>query len=453
MPMLRRRRRPSAFFVRALRAQLRLQCRRLRRGRPAVDPEAVPCCIAARCNAPCYVRYMEESVGIGKVSGGGGSTAFQPGRVRRRWLLVGVLMAVFALHSCRADVIDVSVSGVGESSQSSVVVSQSTTGLSVSESPVSTPTNLVTEYLSAYKPVVMERPPVSYLREVVPPCLPVESGRDPCRGASGLLGSAGGSSGQRAWSLGGIPSFDDVMLGRTSLDTIASVFIPHIVIRGAVQADTTRCELYPFRRYAYDDIFWYGDHYYYCFADVSVHEYIVGEGPAELTIGMHRELALFTIEQLEYWTNIRDEWIVGMVEWLQDPQRRAKLFYEGKELVLLLVTSPTIALESWVVSGWWGTVWFLQRNDNGEVRALEQDHALATPEERNRFDLALSELVERIKEAAENRPAVTGWRIGEDPNLPLLVTDANRLQDFYRAAGAVYEGDGATVLPPPIPGG
>ena len=81
-----------------------------------------------------------------------------------------------------------------------------------------------------------------------------------------------------------------------------------------------------------------------------------------------------------------------------------------------------------------GTVWFLQRNDNGEVRALEQDHALATPEERNRFDLALSELVERIKEAAENRPAVTGWRIGEDPNLPLLVTDANRLQDFYRAA-------------------
>ena len=83
---------------------------------------------------------------------------------------------------------------------------------------------------------------------------------------------------------------------------------------------------------------------------------------------------------------------------------------------------------------------------------MEQDHALATPEERNRFDLALSELVERIKEAAENRPAVTGWRIGEDPNLPLLVTDANRLQDFYRAAGAVYEGDGATVLPPPIPG-
>ena len=33
------------------------------------------------------------------------------------------------------------------------------------------------------------------------------------------------------------------------------------------------------------------------------------------------------------------------------------------------------------------------------------------------------------------------------------MTDANKLRDFYGAVGAVYDGTGATVLPPPPPGG
>ena len=34
----------------------------------------------------------------------------------------------------------------------------------------------------------------------------------------------------------------------------------------------------------------------------------------------------------------------------------------------------------------------------------------------------------------------------------MLVTDANYLQDYYIAGGAVYEGDEATHLPPPVSG-
>ena len=143
----------------------------------------------------------------------------------------------------------------------------------------------------------------------------------------------------------------------------------------------------------------------------------------------------------------------------QDPQSGTASLYEGKEVVMLLGTTTTVALEAWTVSGEWGTVWFLQHNDDGVVRALEQDidRALApsyalTPEERSRFDLPLSELVRLIKEAAEHRATVTGGRIGEDPALPMLVNDANRLQDFCGAVGAVYEGEDATVLPPPVPG-
>ena len=67
--------------------------------------------------------------------------------------------------------------------------------------------------------------------------------------------------------------------------------------------------------------------------------------------------------------------------------------------------------------------------------------------------MPLSELIPLIKEAAEERTAITGGRIGVHSSLPLLVTDANKLQDYYGAVGAVYEGEGATVLPPPAPGG
>ena len=364
------------------------------------------------------------------------------------------LVLLVVLLSCGAGVVDEPVPDASEPSRASGVVGRVAVGSSVAKSSVSIQTGSVEGSGSVYRPVVMERPPVSYLREVVPPCLPAgESERDPCRGAPGFLEHAGSSSGLIE-VLNELPSFNDILLAKVMGDKISPGLIPHIVIRGTIQTDTTRCELYPIREYSYDNPSIpsiTGGHHYYCFADVSIHEYIIGEGPAELTVGMHKELALLTNQQLENWANIRDEWVV---EWLEDPQTRTASLYEGKELVLLLRVSSTVVLESWAISGWWGTVWFLQRDDDGEIRALEQEISRArTPEERSQLDLPLSELIQQIKEAAEHRATVTGGRIGEDPTLPMLVNDANRLQDFYSAVGAVYEGEDATVLPPPVPGG
>ena len=67
--------------------------------------------------------------------------------------------------------------------------------------------------------------------------------------------------------------------------------------------------------------------------------------------------------------------------------------------------------------------------------------------------MPLADLVREVKQAHENRLVITEGRIGVEPFLPMLVTDANMLQDYYGAVGAVYEGEGATVLPPPVPGG
>ena len=372
------------------------------------------------------------------------------GRPHRRVFAALFLVLPVVLLSCGTGVVNEPGPDAEDPLRASDVVGLVAGKASVAESSGSTLTSPAEESGSVYRPVVMERPPVSYLQEIVPPCLPVEeSEQDPCLGAPGFLKQAG-SSGLLA-ELKELPPFNDILLAKVMGDKISPGLIPHIVIRGKIQTDTTRCELYPIKSYSYENPSITGGYHYYFFADISIHEYIIGEGPAELTVGMHKELVILTEQQLADWTNIRDEWVV---EWLEYPQTRTASLYEGKELVLLLRVSSTVALESWAVSGWWGTVWFLQRNDNGEIIALEQDISRArTPEERSWFILPLSELIQQIKEAAEHRATVTGGRIGEDPTLPMLVTDANRLQEFYGAVGAVYEGEDATVLPPPIPGG
>ena len=98
-------------------------------------------------------------------------------------------------------------------------------------------------------------------------------------------------------------------------------------------------------------------------------------------------------------------------------------------------------------------MWYITRVDD-ELRAIAtaMDRWARTAEHRRQFNRPLDELIQEIKQAIETRTTQTGGRIGLDPALPMLITDANRLQDFYQAVGAVYEGDDATVLPPPVPG-
>ncbi len=89
------------------------------------------------------------------------------------------------------------------------------------------------------------------------------------------------------------------------------------------------------------------------------------------------------------------------------------------------------------------------------------------------LDRPLADLIVAIKAADVERKKLTGGRIGvresvgaqansgsdgdrqragSTTTLPMLVTDANKLQEYYVAAGAVYEGEGkTTVLPPPPP--
>ena len=165
--------------------------------------------------------------------------------------------------------------------------------------------------------------------------------------------------------------------------------------------------------------------------------------------------------------------------------------YQPKHSQQLLRMPTTIAVEAWSARGPF-TRWFVQRGDSDEIRAVAQEISLArTDTQRGNLDVLLSDLVADIRAAAAVRDAhiaasdtttttdgaesrsaeatstsggasttVTTQAgivrpvggIGDSQPLPVLVTDANRLQDFYVEVGAVYEGEEATtVLPPPRP--
>ena len=308
---------------------------------------------------------------------------------------------------------------------------------------------------SGGEPLAMARQPVSYLKEVIPPCVPLEgSDLDPC---SPILLSVTNSetlATAATTMLYSLPSFNDVFLGILDFLSYPNL-VPHVVIRGVAKPDTTRCAKYPAKLFSYelsselysyasrDEHLYVDTYFYHCFLDFKINEYIVGKGPSELTISVNTGI-IFP----------RDEPYLDESFYKSRYQKAED--HEGKEMILFLGSSRTAIVEAWHIIDRWRAKWFIQR-DGDEVRAVASDiywivegyndHLLS------QMDMPLSELIPQIKDAAEERTAITGGRIGAHSNLPLLVTDANKLQDYYGAVGAVYEGDGATVLPPPAPGG
>ena len=329
---------------------------------------------------------------------------------------------------------------------------------------------------------IPEEPGPSYLEETIPPCKPLSGSQDdPCDRGVTEVETRSISLSYPLWpSMNIIPTFDQILLGYNILgDENYPHNAPHIVVRGTVVPDTTRCEPYsgwlanykdPDRRAHTGDAY----HDYVCLSDVKVNKYIVGIGPSRLTVVLHRERIGHSYQDPEDWPTSKDE----IVALLDDPRARTAAAFEGRELILFLRPSPTLAVEAWLVNSWSSfELWFVQRgedviirevgiqthigsdsettittpNSGDEVRAVAQAIIYATnDEQRNELNIPLTQLVRDVKQAAENRIATTGGRIGEATHLPMLVTDANRLRDYYEAVGANYKGDEATVAPPVV---
>ena len=307
-----------------------------------------------------------------------------------------------------------------------------------------------------------------YLDEVIPPCVPLEGfDQDPCTPGSIYPVATVSVSAVTPLILEERPSVSDIMLGKHRPSSkLYPSFLKHLVVRGTVQSRTTRCHDYYLKLANYmTNRISEGLIDVYCFADIRVNEYLVGEGPPTLTVGLHLEGTVFSdkegyLDREETIENYGGEeiWIANLFD---DPAGRTAQAYEGKELVLFLSLPFAITLEAFVVNSVF-SIWFVQRGEDGTVRAVAEDAWLIREEEEKRAaaDVPLADLERQIAAAAVNRDAVTGGRIGTDASLPLLVSDANDLRTHYEAIGAVYRTsdspeDGSqhyTVLPPPVPG-
>ena len=299
------------------------------------------------------------------------------------------------------------------------------------------------------EPHVEFRRPVSYLDEVIPPCVPLEgSSADPCEQTLRWVPAIRSApSAPPIWPYDdSLPTLTEVMMGFDALT------ITHIVVRATVLDDTTRCDLYPLILAYYTTAMSYpGLYRYNCYVDVRVNEYLVGTGPAELTVELHREVLSLGDDEFEDWDNWKDDWLTDVVD---DPQARTAEAFEGNELVLLLTPSFTLAVEAWEGADGIADVWFVQRPDEGSVRAVASEVSLAiTDDQRNSLDMLLADLVTKLEAAATELDNEYDGRIGEDTDLPDLIDDANNLRDFLVESGAVYRGpDKTTELPPPVGG-
>ena len=281
-----------------------------------------------------------------------------------------------------------------------------------------------------------DNPGVVYLEEVVPPCVPTESEPDPCpvgspsRVDTGVLASR---------SIRKVLTFTEKLVSDGHI-----LGITHLVVRGTVKSGTTRCEIFPGILPYYIQTIYEPEAFNFCFVDMAIKEYIVGEGPPVLPVIMERRNMWDLIDSSG---NLFPD-VLSILERIKSDTVSV---YEGKEMILFLSIPLSIAVEGMGTLGE-GSRWFVQQADDG-IRAVAQNIWLARDDEmRSKLNLPLDEMIEDIKAASVERLAITGGRMGTDPALPILVTDANRLREFYTTVGAVYEGDNATVLPPPVPG-
>ena len=334
------------------------------------------------------------------------------------------------------------VSGSGEVSPewSSTVATVGATDGAVKEVRTS-PVLTVSETSVVSEPErIVYRDGRGYLSGVVPPCsFGGDENRDSCepRKIQPIETSTSASY-----------TFLEIDFLRTMLGGSIDFLGTHLVLRGVVQDSSTRCDYYPilFPIFAPDDMKKSASNRfknlydYHCFVDVAVSEYIIGEGPPVMTVSVNRyPITKYVIDELgkdpEEESNYPRSWTAET--------------YEGREMVVFLSTSITFAVETWAVTG----VWFLRRTDDNLIQAVALDRDAVPEELKDDRIMPLEELVTKAKQAAEERDKLTNGRLGVDARLPLLITDAYDLREYYINAGAVYGTvEGATVLPPPSPG-
>lgn len=226
-------------------------------------------------------------------------------------------------------------------------------------------------------------------------------------------------------------------------------FAAHIVVRGTVIPDTTRCMIsLAIERYVilktrpkvWDPNLWHIT----CFSDVRINDYLVGKGPAKLT------LAMWFHPFMSYET-ASEEARAAITDQRRDIRAATATRFEGCEFILFLAPHGHISVEAW--SGFRNYLHVTRTEGTIKIVSSAKDAFPQTPENLIHLEFGLEDFEAQVVALAQARNLRNGGRIGEDPRLPMLVTDANNLRSYYEATGSVYDDPAqAPVLPPALPG-
>ena len=262
--------------------------------------------------------------------------------------------------------------------------------------------------------------------------------------------------------------YDQPQTVRAFLDGGAISFIPHIVLRGTYIPDTARCTSgNPLHTPSYvEPGYFQHSILFQCFTDMRVNGYILGEGPDRLTV---------QVSFLSYWDGyyaraaadegmteqeLIEDFLEAFVVILEEGYGRTGEGIYGREVILFIGPGSSHATEVWQVY----ETWDVQRQEDDTIVAIHPHRdgwRAARPDDyqtyRSQLEMGLPAFTQAVTTANQARVTEYGGRIApediqsraEGVDLPMLVTDANRLRQFYTDTGAYNHPDGPPAQPPP----
>ena len=360
---------------------------------------------------------------------------------------------VSALHIAALLLIACSASQATPAEEVSPKVSPSTSA-SPSASQTSTPVQGVT---------TTPTPVSSNSTQEIPPCTPLESiSVDPCqRDAEPLervLGGAGGGP-----DLGDEPrSLRGLLENIPGLDS-------HIVVRGTYLPDAERCTTgNPYRppsylsNEQYDNIV--NALLINCYVDLRVADYILGSGPSTLTVLRHffsYRVGAAQAADIEQATGMSERaWFEDYSQRLEGEEYMGGL--AGREEVLFIGPASSLSVEVWRAFA----IWDVQQREDGTVIAVHPDRDLwrrLRPDDYqthlSTLEMELPAFKQAVTAAHQARVTEYGGRIGpsdaegiiQGAELPMLISNVDRLDEYYTAVGSYAHPDGPPAQPLPVP--
>ena len=221
------------------------------------------------------------------------------------------------------------------------------------------------------------------------------------------------------------------------------VFAAHLVVRGAYIPGTVRCTgektiVVPPHIGGWSQTNPNGLIQINCYVDVQVHAYIIGSGPPSLTV---------LAETIPFWMNAASELVeefrTSIESVLGEGGYHQRLTVPeggiaGREAVLFIGPAINISTEVWEVV----EEWDVQRRQDNTVVAVHPDidfwkHKVDDYNQyRSILEMELPAFTQAATTSHQARVSEYGGRAGADPDFPMLVSDVNRLRDYYVAVGA-----------------